>query len=71
MKWTEGKKCSGCISRRGYKMKEQEAEMAMQRWLEDVGDNLELVVEEYGVEIVKHISTEVLRNELRDRGELK
>ena len=49
-------------------MKEQEAEMAMQRWLEDVGDNLELVVEEYGVEIVKHISSAVLSNELRDRG---
>jgi hypothetical protein len=49
-------------------MKEQEAEMAMQRWLEDVGDNLELVVEEYGVEIVKHISSKVLSNELRGRG---
>jgi len=33
-------------------IKEQEAEMAMERWLEDVGENLELVLDRYHKNII-------------------
>jgi len=33
-------------------IKEQEAEMAMERWLEDVGENLELVLDRYHENII-------------------
>lgn len=49
-------------------IKEQEAEMCRQRFVDGIGENLELVIEEFGQQLLPMFSTGALEEELMRRG---